>query len=319
MTTFRSPMISIHLAESGEVNKDVQLFRVGTFHHEQYGKFSIDSKMLSSIQSNFQSKVRGVDIAIDYKHDSEDVAAGWIKEVYLSDNGKELWAKVDWTPNGQKVLAEKEFRYLSPEFVFEYQDNETLKKFGPVLLGAGLTNRPVIKKMEPVVELSEIAYVEKQKSNQGGMMELEKMSPEQLIAMIKELQAKLAAMPEMEVELGKMKAQAAESEKAVACAQKKAQFAVLLTEGKACKAQEQAFLDGDMVKFVELSSPVKFNEGQGSSVEAPQTVVIESTEAAQEEVLKLAEAKAKEKKISAAKAISEVLEENPALSQKIYG
>ena len=32
-----------------------------------------------------------------------------------------------------------------PEFTFNYKDNEELKDHGPTLLGAALTNRPVIK------------------------------------------------------------------------------------------------------------------------------------------------------------------------------
>lgn len=303
-------MIAICLAETGEVKQDVQLFRCGIFFHEQYGKFQINSQMLAMMETNFKSKVRGVDLAIDYKHDSEDVAAGWIKDLYLSDDLCELWAKVEWTPNGSKILAEKEFRYLSPEFVYEYQDNESLKKYGAVLLGAGLTNRPVIKNMEPVVELSEIAQ---KTSNQGGMMELEKMSPEQLIAMIKELQAKLQGTPGLEAELADMKAKYAENEKAKVASEKKSAFAVLLSEGKACKAQEQAFLDGDMSKFIELASPVKLNEGKGSTADAP-TVTKEDP---QDQVIKLAEAKVKENKIGFTQAVKEVLAENSELAEKL--
>lgn len=311
-------MISIRLAEDGAVSTDVQLFRTGTFFHEEYGKFSIDPKMLQEMVTNFQSKVRGVDIAIDYKHASEDIAAGWVKEVYLSEDGSELWAKVEWTPTGEKVLAEKEFRYLSPEFVYQYQDNESLKKFGAVLLGAGLTNRPVIKKMEPVVELSE-APKGNNNSNQGGKMELEKMSPEQLIAMIKDLQAKLDSMSSMEKDLGEYKAAAAKAAQEKMCAEKKAQFAMMLAEGKVCKAQEEAFIAGDMSKFIQLAQPIKLNEGFGSSVEAPSTSTeVKTKEEAEVEVLKLAETKMQAKKINVSQAIKEVLIENPNLKQKIY-
>ena len=44
---------------------------------------------------------------------------------------------------------------MSPDFTFNYVDNETLNEYGPTLFGAGLTNRPVIKNMEPVIQLSE--------------------------------------------------------------------------------------------------------------------------------------------------------------------
>lgn len=156
MAKFRAPMQALRFAEGeSKVSEDIQLFRTGTFFHDEYGEFQITPEMLSKMLSNFEANVRGVDLAIDYKHDSHDIAAGWIKSLFLSQDGNELWAKVNWTPKGSTVLTEKEFRYISPEFTYDYQDNESLKKFGPTLLGAGLTNRPTIKKMDAVVELAE--------------------------------------------------------------------------------------------------------------------------------------------------------------------
>jgi phage I-like protein len=160
--TFRASPVAIQLDESlassshqTGVPSDVQVMRVGTYYSDQYGKFEITKEVLLSMKNNFDQNVRGVDLAIDYKHDSEDIAAGWIKNIYLKNDNTELWATVDWTKNGQKVLSDKEFRYLSADFDFNYQHNETKEKHGPTLYGAGLTNRPFIKSMKPVVELSE--------------------------------------------------------------------------------------------------------------------------------------------------------------------
>lgn len=158
------PLIEIKLDEKasgdGPAVSDVQLLRVGTFYHERYGEVKITPTILSDMVKNWKNNVRKIDLAIDYKHESEDIAAGWMKKVYLSDDGQELWSTVSWTPRGRKVLSDKEFRYLSADFNFDYQDNETLQKYGPTLLGAGLTNRPVIKAMEPAVELTEVTYQE---------------------------------------------------------------------------------------------------------------------------------------------------------------
>jgi len=82
-----------------ESTEKIQLFRIGTFYHSQSGKVEVSSEMLSEMKKNFDSKIRGVDIAIDYKHDSDDIAAGWIKGLVLSDAGDELFAEVEWTPN----------------------------------------------------------------------------------------------------------------------------------------------------------------------------------------------------------------------------
>lgn len=341
MATFKTPGIAIALAENESVGEKVQLFRVGTFHHADYGKFEITPDMLKKMAENFSTKVRGVDLAIDYKHDSDDVAAGWIKEVHLSEDGNALWATVEWTPKGKKVLSDKEFRYVSPEFSGDYQDNESLKKFGPTLLGAGLTNRPVIKRMEPVIELAEMKPEEskpcdekkgidsaepaqpqpqqKTKEKKGVVMdykamepaELEKLSPEELKAMVMELMAK---MKEMEAAKGAMGEKVAAMEQEKALSEKKDAFAKLLSEGKACKAQEEAYLANDMIKFAELASSVKLNEKGTAQTAQPMT-----SEDAYSEVKKLAGAKVADKSAKTlGEAISKVLHERKDLKEKVY-
>ena len=135
--------------------RKMQIIRAGTFTDPRYGVFDITPKMLQEMVDNFTTGVRGIIPALDYKHDSDDIAAGWFKSLYLSEDGKELWAEIEMTPKGEKVLADKEFGYVSADLDTAYIDNETQKEFGCVLLGAGLTNRPVIKRMEPVIQLSE--------------------------------------------------------------------------------------------------------------------------------------------------------------------
>lgn len=140
---------------SGDRIRSMQILRTGEFSDPRYGRFEITKQMLAEMVANFAEGVRGVIPALDYKHESDDVAAGWFKRLYLMENGDELWADIEMTPKGEKILGDKEFGYVSADFDTEYQDNETLKKFGCVLLGAGLTNRPVIKRMESVIQLAE--------------------------------------------------------------------------------------------------------------------------------------------------------------------
>lgn len=129
---------------------EIQILRVGKFDHPQYGNFEITNKVLSELKDNFDKRVRGIDIAIDYFHKADEEAAGWIKELYLSEDQSELWAKVDWTPTASKKLSEREVRYFSPEFAFKWQDPESKQTFNNVLLGGGLTNRPFVKEMEAI-------------------------------------------------------------------------------------------------------------------------------------------------------------------------
>lgn len=139
--------------------KQIQLLRVGNFihpDHPEWGVIEITPEMLSHMVANFSADVLGIDIAIDYNHNSENIAAAWVKDVFLASDGTSLWAEVDWTPTGGKKVAEKELRYLSADFAFNYVDNETLEEFGPTLRGAGLTNRPVVKRMAPALALAEL-------------------------------------------------------------------------------------------------------------------------------------------------------------------
>jgi phage I-like protein len=296
---YRLPSIAIQFAEdTGQTQ--IQLFRTGKFHHDQYGTFEITPKMLGEMKANFEKRVRGIDIAVDYKHDSEDVAAGWIKSLELKENGSEteLWAQVDWTPKASKVLADKEFRYISPDFTFNYQDNETLKKHGPVLLGAGLTNRPVIKKMEPAVELTEGEKLTEERKT---------MSEEKT----KELEAKLELA---EKNAQEAIARAEKLEQETKLAEKKMSFAKLLAQGKVCAAQEDAYLSGDTQKFAELSRSVKLSE-QGSGAGAPEEVKEdEQVVDAQEKIHELAEKRMSEKKIRYHEAVSQILSEQKELA-----
>jgi len=298
---------AVELAENKPANK-VQIIRCGTFNHDAYGQFDITKEMLLSFKKNFEAEVRGIDLAIDYKHDSDDVAAGWIKKLMLENDGTELWAEVDWTPRGQKVLSDKEFRYLSADFAFEYEDNESNQNFGPTLFGAGLTNRPVVKRMEPVIELSE---------GKGTQM-----TPEQIKAMQDENAQLKAQQAATQKELGEVKAQQAKDKEtadaAKADAEKDTAFNKMLSEGKAVEAQREAFKKGDMVKFAELAQPVNSkgsgNGGEGGSKE---TTDESKNGDVDDQIIVLAQKKLEDKSAPNIKtAISMVLSENKELASK---
>lgn len=359
MHRYRGVVRSIELAED-KVPEHVQLFRAGTFYHPSYGAFKIESKDLAEMVKNFKAGIRGVDLAIDYKHDNDDIAAGWIKDLELRNNGTELWALVDWTPKGSQVVGQKEFRYLSPEFTYKYQDNESLNNYGPTLLGAGLTNRPTIKNMEPVCQLQEsdplqqcvaglvsdlvsqghdqeqavaIAYSKCRKElglSDGAQPKkevlkmdykamdpaaLEQMSPDELKAMIMELMKKLEALEGDKLAVEK-KAGELEAEKKLV--EKRTAFAKLLSEGKVCKAQEDSYISGDILKFSELAESVKLTEvGSGKAPAAKEAVTKEEAET---KILTLAHAKVAEKQAKdLGEAVSMVLKENKQLHDLVRG
>lgn len=319
----------IHFAENNEAPKEIQLFRVGSFYDERYGKVDITPEHLKKMSENFDSNVRGVDIALDFSHDSEGPAAAWIKKLSLKNGGSELWAEVDWTNRGRDNLLGKEFRYVSPDFTFSYQDNESLKEFGPVLLGAGLTNRPVIKSMAPAIALTEITEGEKMELEEmkKQLAEKDKMLAEQaekIQAMEKKMQEGDSNMPNEQELLKKISDQSAMIaelqsklkgfEVEVEMAEKSKKFDVMLSEGKACEAQRDAFLKDDMAGFIEKAQPVKLSEigsGKNGEEEKPN-----EDKSASDELVEMATKLSKEKSISFSEAAKVVLKDNKELAQK---
>ncbi len=156
---------------------EIQILRVGRWKHTKYGSFEITKEDLKLFKENFDNKVRRIDIAVDTEHFPEKGAAGWIKQLILKGM-EELWALVEWTQWGIEAIKGKLFQYISPEFDFEYKDEETGERYKNVLYGIALTNRPFIKEMSPVV-LSEnlkekfIFAEEIKEKKEGGDKEME--------------------------------------------------------------------------------------------------------------------------------------------------
>ena len=152
---------SIILSDEKPSRSEIQVLRTGTFHHPQYGKFTITSETLTTMVQNFED-VRPkapTEMVVDWEHMSvaeppvKAPAAGWVKSLRATDD--ELFVIVEWTEEAAGEIEKKEYRFISPEFDFNYKDKESGKRIGPTLLSVALTNRPFIEGMEPVV-LSEV-------------------------------------------------------------------------------------------------------------------------------------------------------------------
>jgi phage I-like protein len=345
---FRGAPISIRLDEitSGSTNpniipRQVQLLRTGKFYSQEYGELNITKEILLSMKKNFDDRVRGIDLAVDYKHDSEDVAAGWFKDIYTRNDDNELWADIDWTKNGEMVLSSKEFRYISAEFDFNYEGNEGSVKFGPTLFGAGLTNRPFIKDMKPVIDLSEksltkgkamdekdkkiaeleaiveslkkqITDLEHEKKTPLPVSESHQTNPES--GPVTNVDALKSELEEMKKQILVYQEKEKKFEEEKKLAEKTNSFNKLLSEGKAVEAQRAAFMSGDTVKFAENARPINLG-GMGSSHDAPGGDGKKTD--AQAEILRLAKVALSEKKVKdLGEGIKKVLIENADLRQQ---
>ena len=307
----------IKLGENQFVPKDVQVLRVGKFNHPKYGLFEISTQTLTEMKSNFDKRVRGIDMAFDYFHDSDKDAAAWVNKLELRENGTELCATVEWTPKAEQKLIERELRYFSPDLTFKWSDPESGATYSNVLFGGGLTNRPFVKEMKAIVadelkgvkmteleqalakvselEATNVKLAEEKVCMEKKMEEMPSMDKVAELEMkIAALQAELAKAKEAEAMLMEDKKKADEAKM---LAEKETEFTVLLTEGKACVAQKESYIKGDMKEFIKLAQPLNL-KAQGSSSSA-------SVEVDAAAIIKLAEEKEKlNPKLTRAESIS---------------
>lgn len=141
----------IELAE-GAKQSWITLTRTGNFSDPRYGDFMITPTHLQQMVDNFDKRTLGQDVFIDVDHKPANGAAAKVLKLSV-ENGR-LRALVAWTDFGLEAVKARGFAYLSAEYHENWRDNEAKAAHGCVLLGAGLTLRPVIKNLDPV-QLSE--------------------------------------------------------------------------------------------------------------------------------------------------------------------
>lgn len=139
---------AIELAD-GARQSWVTITRTGDFTDPRYGDFKITTVQLEQMVKNFNDRVLGQDVFLDVAHRPSDGAAG--KFIKLAVENGRLRGLVEWTPFGIDAVKTRGFAYLSAEYHEAWKDNEKQQPHGCVLLGAGLTTRPVIKHLEPVL------------------------------------------------------------------------------------------------------------------------------------------------------------------------
>lgn len=311
--------VKIQLNE-GELGKDIQLLRAATIYDPRYGKVEITKHLLSEMVKNFEKGVRGIDLMIDYGHNTDGEAAGWIKNLYLAENGSELWAHIEWTKGGQVALEEKRYIYISADFEKNYRDNETLINHGAVLKGAALTNRPVVKKMTPAITLGEIQMdevlkkimemlqvddadslvgkieemLEKEKSMSEKLAELDKQIADKE-AKLEEKKTQMSELSKKEKDAIKLGEEVKELKNKLELNEKNSSFNVMLAEGKVVEAQREFFISGDMVKFAENAGDINLSEsGHGK----PGNSRVSKEDDFESKVISLAEKKLKNKEAS---------------------
>ena len=107
------------------------------------GDFVVDDTSVDLIIRTF--KKRGLDIVIDYEHQSVSddmaIASGWIKELLVEDDC--LVGLAEWTEQAKEQIKNKQYKYLSPTVLLK--NNRAVR-----LHSVALTNTPAIDNMYPL-------------------------------------------------------------------------------------------------------------------------------------------------------------------------
>lgn len=229
---------SINLSEG--LPHIIEIARVAEGEHPTYGKLKITQEHLESMESNFKSKVTGVDLSVNEDHKKNE-AFGWFKDIFLSFDKQVLYGQINWNTKGTTALSEKEYRYFSPEFRFNYTHPHTGEEHGTTLLGGALTNYPFLK-MDAITELNnkpttkeEIVTTETINLSDHNKALLE------LNGKVTEANAKADASEARNVELND---KVEKLEKEIKLSEKKVVHEKLFADGKINKAQLDAMNEG---------------------------------------------------------------------------
>lgn len=316
----------------------VQLMRTIKAEHGYYGNIELAKEDLRAFKKNFDLNKNRIDLAVDYGHNSGDEAAGWIKDIELANNDNQLWITVDWTPTAQKKIEDKEYRYLSADFVMKFRDPETGEDIGALMRGAGLTNRPFIKDMSAILsEFDDVELSPEQETKIRDVIFGDELKPNEKdkemnlddikkgVVTLSDTDKKDVAkamgitvadantakqLSDVTKERDDLKAENKKLSDDAAQAEKDAEFAIMLSDGKAVEAQREAFMEGNIAEFAKLSTETNTEETGAETGD--------NGEAEEGEVKDEDEAHAKLSELATAKSDKDGIEFSDALSAVIH-
>ena len=129
------------------------LLPVGKFYDKRYGELYVSDQLLQQMEANF-GKYPAYKVPVKLGHGDGAPSPGEVIGIQAKPEGLEITMTVDRETSD--AILKKQYRYMSAEFDEAYQDKETGKPVGAVLLGAALVNQPANPYMEPLVLVDDI-------------------------------------------------------------------------------------------------------------------------------------------------------------------
>jgi len=137
---------TVQLNEEG--TSTVEVLRAGIIRDRG---LKITKEMLIDFVRHFKENVYGTELQVNFGHNREGEAGGWIKELFIdpSDDNR-LMSRIDWTPLGIEKLKNKLYKFVSAEFADRFPDYQTGEIKKNVFSGLALTNVPALKGQYPI-------------------------------------------------------------------------------------------------------------------------------------------------------------------------
>lgn len=312
----------------------LELLRVGHWPESSHGDIKITTQNLIEFKENFDKNVfRLTDqngkpqLPLNFGHNKGEEAAGWIKELELSDEKTVLIGKIKLTPIGREKVENKEFIFASAEFNFQFVDPELRTKVNNVITGAALTNIPFVKGMKSI-QLTEFNMEE-------ALKLIMTLTDEEKVILLQKLKDEITPTPITNTndedkrfsdkDKGPSKKEIELTEK-VETITKELKFTELLAENKVVPAQKDAFLKGDIEGVIDKASKEPLNFSQESSSlkkkedDKKGDEKIDTKDKAEDKVIELTNKICKEdKSINFSTAMATVLKENKDLNDLYEG
>jgi hypothetical protein len=162
MTERRLTYVSQAPVLLGEKKARGEILRTGSWVYKGE-PMDITKEKLAQAEANFRAHKR--DVMLDYDHGSrvgktpeERKRAADLLDVQVvenADGSTSLFGDFAPTPEAEKYIENREYKYLSAEFDEDYFHPEDKNQIGMYLQAVALTNRPFIEGMAPMVLMSE--------------------------------------------------------------------------------------------------------------------------------------------------------------------
>ena len=130
-----------------EIPRRIKIMPYGDWDNPAYGKWHLDQTIAQDFVRHFDERVLQIDVKLNLEHQAGP-APGWIQSLEAADDG--LYATIEWTKFGESLLSDSQYRYVSPEWFWEWERASDEQVFEHVLHGLALTNTPFFKELPAI-------------------------------------------------------------------------------------------------------------------------------------------------------------------------